>query len=128
MLYKSLNGSGFKSSSLSTIGSGKETQIDQSTIKICLGYAYITYKRFNDEYKVYLPYSRKNCVKMLSYKVILQKENGSKEIDITQQPGIPYLLSAADLEGDRIIISDKSTGKSHVYEGTEIPYYGVEVQ
>lgn len=69
--------------------------------------ACITYLRYGREYQVNIPYNRHLVAKMSSCKVFLIK--GEEKIDITQQPGIPYLMTASMLGGDKIILEKGDT-------------------
>lgn len=88
--------------------------------------AIITYERFKTEYMVIIPYNRRYVSKMMHLKVEIKIED-DKFLEITQQPGIPYLVSAEMLGGKEIKISNTDTGQVHIYQGNEIPGYGIEV-
>ena len=60
--------------------------------------ARITYYRNNSEYNLYIPYSIKSIPGMLGNSIFLIK--GNERINITQQPGIPYLVKLEDFCGD----------------------------
>ena len=70
-------------------------------------------------HSVYVPYNRNTGRKMMKHNVFLWK-NGEK-IDITQKPGIPYLVSAADLGGEKIIVENKEGEEINIYTGKKIP-------
>ncbi len=83
-----------------------------STFTVCEGQraACIKYSRFNTNYLLFVPYNRKLAVKTGTHKALLVK--GQEEIDITQQPGIPYLITAEQLGGECIkIIRDETVTK-----------------
>lgn len=88
------------------------------------GRAFINYEYCNNTYKIMIPFNRSYVAKMCEFQVYLIDEHG-KEINITQQPGIPYLNSAEDLGGKLIRITNEGTGAFHYYD--ESPMYGVEV-
>jgi hypothetical protein len=87
--------------------------------------ASIVYKRQGNEYILNVPYNRKIRAKMSSFDIFLVKKGTSDEefyININQQPGLPYLVSANDLGGDRIEIKQKTDGQLiKVYLDNEIP-------
>jgi hypothetical protein len=58
----------------------------------------IKYCKNNREYNLYVPYDRQLLFNSSNCKVILQLDEDNVE-DITQQPGIPYLVSAYELGG-----------------------------
>jgi len=86
----------------------------------------ITYQRIGQQYRISVPYHRKYVASMSQFKVCLIR-TGKDSVNITQQPGIPYMICANDLGGDAIIITNEEIGISHTYEKTCIPYYGREV-
>jgi len=70
-------------------------------------------------HSIYVPYNRRKTTKMLRTKVFLLK--GEEKIDITQKPGIPYLVSAKDLGGEMIIVEDKGGNVLYTFKDEEIP-------
>jgi len=68
---------------------------------------------------IYLPYDRRKSTSMLRKKVFLIK--GEEKKEISQKPGIPYLVSANMLGGDSINIEDFDGNIIHTYSGEEIP-------
>lgn len=79
--------------------------------------ASIVYSRFGNNYIINVPYARELVPRMVQIKAMLIKSD--KQIDVTQQPGIPYLITAAMLGGDKIILS---RGDDHLEFGpNEIP-------
>lgn len=83
----------------------------------------ISYSCLGEKYFIRLPYNPRNKVKMIQFKAELI--SGDKKIDITQQPGIPYLINAKDLCGEKIILTNLETGEYHEY--TTAPLYGIEI-
>lgn len=92
--------------------------------KIVGNHAVLCYTRLNKEYKLYVPYNR---MKSLSSDITALLVKNGKEINITQQPGIPYLVSANDLGGEKIILTNNITGSSFDYFDDKIPMYGDEI-
>lgn len=70
-------------------------------------------------HSIYVPYDRKKSTRMLRKKVFLIRDG--KRVNITQKPGIKYLVSAKDLGGELIIIEDLDGNVVHEYKGEEIP-------
>jgi len=68
---------------------------------------------------VYVPYDRRKSTSMLRKKVYLIKEG--QKIDISQKPGIPYLVNAGQLGGTEIIIEDLSGEVVKRFSEDEIP-------
>jgi len=88
--------------------------------------ASIIYQRLGQQYVMLVPYNRKYAIAMSQFKVELVRDNNST-LDITQQPGIPYLVNAKDLGGHTIRMSNQETGKSYEYSQNIIPMYGEEI-
>lgn len=76
-------------------------------------------KHAGNTHPVFLPYNRRKSTAMLRKKVFLIKED--QKIDISQKPGIPYLVSAEDLGGEKIIVENLDGEIVHSYSGKEIP-------
>ena len=72
-------------------------------------------------HSVYVPYDRKKSSSMLRKKVYLIKEN--EKIDISQKPGVPYLITAKQLGGSEIIVEDLSGEIIKRYTEDEVPNY-----
>jgi hypothetical protein len=70
---------------------------------------------------VYVPYDRSKSTSMLRKKVFLLKED--KKIELSQKPGIPYLVSAEQMGGSFIIIEDLSGNIVRTFTESEIPGY-----
>jgi len=71
------------------------------------------------KYKIYVPYNQHLRSKMNGYTVYLLKN--TQLIDITQQPGIPYLVTADMLGGQSIII--KKYDETKTFDLHEIPQF-----
>ena len=87
--------------------------------------AIILYSHGGKNHKVCVPYDRSKSRNMLRKQVFLIRTNENEDEqwnEITHKPGIPYLLSAKDMGGIKIIIvKDGETIKE--YSEDEIPNY-----
>ena len=72
-------------------------------------YAVIHYYRQGRKYSITVPYLRHLRSKMLNTQVFLVKDGG-RSINITQQPGIPYLLTPAEMGGVGFLTQDEENG------------------
>ena len=72
-------------------------------------------------HSVYVPYNRKKSVAMMRKRVFLIK--GEEKIEITQKPGIPYIICAKDLGGESIVIEDLEGNIVKDYKEDEIPSF-----
>jgi hypothetical protein len=88
--------------------------------------ATIHYDRMGHTYQFSMPYSRKMVAKMSQIKVYLHKDHESVH-DITQQPGIPYVVTAHDLGGNYILALNEDNGETFRYEKDTKPGYCIEV-
>ena len=79
----------------------------------------ITYTYLGQVYLINLPYNSSKLIINRSKKVYLV--NSKHEIDITQQPGIPYMCSSHELGGESIIIKDLSGEIIKKYSYNQIP-------
>lgn len=98
-----------------------QTQNDQAIVEnnyIKINYTYNTILR-----TIFLPYTDKISASFKRLKFILIKlENGIvTEYDITHQAGIPYLLSADKLGGEKIEVRKIDGTCIKVYEKGQIP-------
>ena len=74
-------------------------------------FAVLTYQRRGRDYKVYIPYQRKLIPPMGSTTVYLT--TAGDKINITQQPGVPYLLTANEMGGSQFLLVDENS--EHLY-------------
>lgn len=88
--------------------------------------ASIVYKHYGINHTLFVPFSRHYSVKMVCLQGELLYKDGTK-IDITQEPGIPYLCSALELGGISITIYNIDTGDTHTYTGDHKPAFCLEV-
>jgi hypothetical protein len=88
--------------------------------------ASIVYERIGQQYIMLIPYNRKYVAAMSQFKAELLRTD-NEPVNITQQPGIPYLIHADSLGGHTIRITNQETNVSHEYPHTEIPMYAEEV-
>ena len=72
-------------------------------------------------HSIFVPYDRSKSTSLLRKKVFLLKDE--HKIDISQKPGIPYLVSAEDMGGQQIVVEDFSGEVMKRYNGNEIPGY-----
>ena len=73
-------------------------------------------------HSIFVPYDRSKSSSMLRKKVFLLTINGEK-IDITQKPGVPYLVSADHLNGTTIVVENLSGETIKTFLESEIPGY-----
>lgn len=85
----------------------------------------IVYDILGQKYTIKVPYNRSFVASMIDFKAELIRNSDGAKVDITQQPGIPYLVSPTDLDGDVIIVTNTSTGAKYNY--TVPPLYAQEV-
>jgi len=88
--------------------------------------ALLTYQYLGQDYILSIPYNRKKLVEMTEYKAELFYID-KISINITQQPGIPYIVNAKDLSGEYIKITNMGTGVSCDYDKTQCPMYADEL-
>lgn len=75
----------------------------------------------------FIPYDRRHTARMNQYSVDLIKEDNTST-SITQYPGIPYMLSATEMNGKFISVRDEETGRGHIYRKDEVPGYCMELK
>ena len=71
-------------------------------------------------HSIFVPYDRNKSSSMLRKKVFLMKEDGNK-IDISQKPGVPYLISADHLGGTQILVENLSGEIIKTFHSSEVP-------
>lgn len=86
-------------------------------------YIDISYHYFNKMYNLKLPYDQTHVIKTGQYMVI-GKDLDGKEIDLTHQPGIPYLYNANEMGLQSIEVYDLLNDTLETYTGDQIPGYG----
>ena len=86
--------------------------------------ASIMYERGGQMQIVHIPYCRRYVAKMSQFDAKLIRED-KEPLDITQSPGVPYLVSGEDLGGTCIFITNLETGDSKSY--TTAPLYAEEL-
>ena len=72
-------------------------------------------------HSIFVPYDRNKSSSMLRKKVFLIQGDG--KIDITQKPGVPYLVSAEDLNGTSIVVENLSGDVVRTFDCTLVPGY-----
>ena len=82
----------------------------------------INYVYLNDTYTLRVPYNQDMVATMAQYEVYGIKENG-EEVKLTQQPGIPYLVSPFDMKVEKIIVYDLGEDEQREYYHIP-PFYG----
>lgn len=98
------------------------TPVDNSSVSFSVNdtnqSASIVYARYGQKHIVNIPYNPLLRGKMSQYQVILLKNipgNGSSiltsEVDISQQAGVPYMCTAEQLGGTKIIVKNKLSGE-----------------
>ena len=77
--------------------------------------AVISYSRFGKEYQLHTPYDPKMNLHMEKFRVyvVLSDAGSTDAIEITQQPGIPYLLPASEYGGVKYLVVNKETNATH---------------
>ena len=89
------------------------------------GWMRLSYARSQAIYHVHVPYCRSYCSSMVS--LTLQVLINDQYHNITQQPGMAYIISAADLGGEHIKGVNHETGASYFWYGKERPYFCLEL-
>lgn len=100
---------------------GTRLYLKQKSATLCGRSLKIPYKYNGVDYVVYVPFARNIRRKMRNTKVFLVKEDGHNKVDISQQPGCPYLITADSLGGEKIEVVNCETGYTHEFEKNVIP-------
>ena len=89
----------------------------------------IIYQLMGADQEIYLPYDNNLIVEMTNLNVTLIKDvNGEREtVNITHQPGIPYMCSALELGGEYIYVVNCDNGLEKKYPADIPPKFCVEV-
>lgn len=93
------------------------------SIQIYDHYVVIPYLHHGISYKVYLPYDESKVEMMSQYSAYADCDS---IINISQQPGIPYVINSDDLDASKITllhVEDELKDKVYIHN---IPYYGDE--
>lgn len=98
-----------------------KTYISQS--RKCI---HIYYNYAGTEYMLTAPYSGLSSVDMIQYQVDAVYENG-EFLTVTQQPGVPYLVNANDLNCTMLKAINHETDVFHEYKNCEIPHFCTEI-
>jgi len=85
-------------------------------------YVCVPYQYHGIDYQVYIPFSRSLRRKMINNKTTLIKSNG-EEVELSQQPGCCYLVTASMLGGQAIKTVNLDTGEENLFEGDDIPVF-----
>lgn len=90
-----------------------------NTITLHHTYAVIPYKYNNTEYTVRIPYNVSKVCHMDEFIVWAETPEGS--VNITQQPGIPYMLTPTLLGCNSITVHNVDSDK--YYDYADVPMY-----
>jgi hypothetical protein len=89
--------------------------------------ASILYDRLGTQYLLIVQYDRSKIADMTQFKAFLHFKGNIDTIDITQQPGIPYTVTANELGGSHIEITNMETGLKKKYLSDTKPMYADEL-
>lgn len=87
---------------------------------------HIYYDYEGTEYLLTVPYNRSSLVDMIQYQIDAIYEN-EDIVTITQQPGIPYLISSKDLNCKMLKAINHETDVYHKYEADIKPLFCQEI-
>lgn len=99
-----------------------EFELSESDNWACIRYI----DNSGNERQVVVPYNRSNVMYMSTISVSVMERDGSYK-DITQQPGLPYLITPNMLECECIVATNNNTGMSYTYTYDTAPLYCTEV-
>jgi hypothetical protein len=88
--------------------------------------ATVLYNRLGKKSTLFVPFNRNHVAQMISFKAELIFD-GKPSLNITQQPGIPYMVDAKSLGGLYIKITNEENGQSKLYGTEEVPHYAEEL-
>ena len=83
--------------------------------------AILKFSQGGKTHSIYVPYDRRKSSTMLRKKFFLIKDG--EKIEINQKPGIPYLVSAGTLGGEKIIVEDSEGNTVKIFGKEEIPNF-----
>lgn len=88
--------------------------------------ATLAYNYNGGGYTICVPFSRRRSLAMSDFQVILIRSDNSA-VNITQQPGTPYLVSAYELGGVKINVTNIESGAVFSYNQNTAPLYCDEI-
>ena len=86
---------------------------NNNPVKFFNKYMQINYSYMNQNYILNIPYDKTQIANMLNYNVYAVYNEDY--VEITQQPGIPYLITADALEVDYISVNNSDTENENRY-------------
>ena len=95
--------------------------INDTDCSATLAYAYN-----GASHTICVPFTRSRSLAMSNLQVLLVRSDKST-VNITQQPGIPYLVSSRELGGVKISVTNIDSGATFSYEQDYVPLYCDEV-
>lgn len=104
----------------------EKTIAEQFTVDPTGRRATIEYLWLNRSYRMVVPFDQNAATDMAPYRATLIL-NEEESVDITHQPGIPYLATAKSLGGIAITVLNTLSGEQHRYEADQAPQYATEV-
>jgi len=81
--------------------------------------AIISFNHLGKVHNIYVPYHRNTSTSMLRKNFYLIKDG--EKILLEQKPGVPFLVSAESMGGDKIIIEDRDGNTISEFVDNEIP-------
>lgn len=101
--------------------SGIKVNEEKPSVIIEDNHLVINYTYLNDNYCIRIPYNQDMVGMMAQYEVFGMKDG--KEIKLTQQPGVPYLVKPLDLDVDYITVYDLGEDEERRFYDIP-PFYG----